>query len=274
MGPGGVAPITIGYQKRQSALALISLIVFFVILAIIFAVTVPLGVPIYIAALFLGIVAAFILLTLYLRKRTSQVDLSNPESYYREQLARQYGSKGVKAVEGMNPFGQQPARLNPDEEIIAFASPVYRNQSTVTGPSGVAVQRYTENTIIVTNQRIIFLTCPLPGQGVMIGGGSQDMMNDMLKRRTVRELSQSKVDELKSGAISDHFPNDYWIDRKALAEVGYLLTLGPMKYGMGGSLSFKVTGSSKKSVYTVVERADVEALVPILHAVKKRIMLG
>lgn len=273
IGPGGVAPIAARYAKRRSTGALVMLIAFLVILVIIFAITIPLGVPIYIAAVFIGFDLALMALTLYNRKKVSQVDLSHPENYYREQLNRQYGTKAVKVVEGMNLFGSQPVKLNPDEEVVVFASPVQRNQATISGPSGVAVQRYTENTIIVTNQRVIFLTCPMPGQGLMINGGSQDMTNDLLKRRTVRELSQQRVDDLKGGGTSDHFPNDFWIDRQGLGEVAYIKTVGPMKYATGGTLSFQVTGG-KKAVYTVIEGSDVDALVPIFHAVKKHFMVS
>lgn len=273
IGPDGFAPVAARYAKRQSISSLIFLIVLFIILAVVFTITVPLGLPIYIAAIFLGFTLALIALTLYNRKRISQIDLSHPENYYKEQLNRQYGAKAVKVVEGMNTFGGQPVKLNSDEEVVGFASPVQRNQSTVTGPSGVAVQRYTENTIMVTNQRIIFITCPMPGQGLMINGGSQDMTNDLLKRRTVRELSQKMVENLKGGGTAEPFPNDYWIDRQALTEVDYIKTVGPMKYAMGGTIGFKVTGG-KKAVYNVVEGSDVDTLVPILHAVKKRFMVS
>ena len=130
------------------------------------------------------------------------------------------------------------------------------------------MEKYTENTIVVTSSRVLFITCALPGQGLLIGGGSQDMINDVVKRRTLQELAQKEVEGLKTGTLTDHFPNDFWIDRKALKEVDYLNFRGPVKYASAGAISFRLN-NGKKARYQVIEGSDMDKLVSIFNAVKK-----
>ena len=97
------------------------------------------------------------------------------------------------------------------------------------------------------------------------------MWNDMLKRRTIQDMAQKRVEELKTGGSSDHFPNDFWIDRNSLTQVDYLKILGPMKYAAAGAISFRVDTGNKVR-YNVVEGSDIDRLVPVLHAVKKHML--
>ena len=271
IGPEGIAPAALSRTRISNRRAVVFLLCMFIILLIVFSIAVTKGVPIYIGVFFTILPLIFLGLILYQNRAVSRVDLSNPSNYYTEQLEKKYGDKAVSTVAGTNVFGNSAVQLQKGEEIITYASPVYRLQTSRSGLSNVSVERYTENTIIVTNQRVVFLTCPLPGQGLLLGGGSQDMWNDMLKRRTIQDMAQKRVEELKTGGSSDHFPNDFWIDRNSLTQVDYLRVLGPMKYAAAGAISFRVDTGNKVR-YNVVEGSDIDRLVPVLNAVKKHVL--
>ena len=271
VGPGGVTPAIVNRSKYAYKRTVVLLLGMFIVFLVVFSIAVSKGVPLWIGVFFTSLPLLFLAAAYYSNRKISNVDLNNPSNYYKEQLDKTYGTGATKAKEGMNLFGDSGVSLQQGEEMLTFASPVYRLQATATGPSGLSVEKYTENTMAVTTSRVLFLTCPLPGQGLLIGGGSQDMMNDIAKRRTVQQLAEKKVEELRAGKITDHFPNDFWIDREALGEVGYLTVIGPMKYATGGAISFKLR-NGKKVKYNVIEASDVEKLVPVLNAVKKRIL--
>ncbi len=271
VGPGGVTPGIVYRSRIVFKRTAVFLICMFIAFLVVFSIAVSKGVPLYIGVFFTSLPLLFLAAAYYSNRKVSQVDLGNPINYYKEQLDKTYGKRATKVVEGMNLFGNEGVGLQQGEEIVAFASPVYRLQSTVSGPGGLSVEKYTENTIVVTSSRVLFLTCALPGQGLVLGGGSQDMINDVVKRRTLHELAQKEVEGLKIGTISDHFPNDFWIDRKALKEVDYLKYMGPAKYASAGAISFRLN-NGKKARYHVIEGSDMDKLVSIFNAVKKMFM--
>ncbi|MHB1493398.1 MAG: hypothetical protein ACYCR7_05455 [Thermoplasmataceae archaeon] len=264
----GMGPVQVQLGFIQSIYAIISLAILTVIFVAIFAFAVYNGVPIIIAVFFLGVLALMWAGVLYQRKRLKGIDLSNPEGYYKQEYARKYGSTTLKSAPEMSVFGEGNVKLNPGESVIGYASPVYRLQSTSTGIGMVSVEKYTENSIILTDRRIVFLTVPLEGQGLMINGQSTDAWNDITKRKKIKEFTKKSIAKMESIEGVNHYPNDFWIDRNEIKQVGYLKTIGPIKTLYGGAVKFYLS-SGKKFKYTIIDPEDVDFVASNMNAVKK-----
>ncbi|MHB8395928.1 MAG: hypothetical protein ACYDAZ_01345 [Thermoplasmataceae archaeon] len=262
----GKVQVQIGFIR--SIYAIISLGILTVIFVAIFAFAVYHGVPIIIAAFFLGVLALMWIGVLYQRKRLKGIDLRNPKEYYKQELTRKYGNTPLKSAPEMSVFGEDSVKLDPGESVIGYATPVYRLQTTATGPGMVAAEKYTENAIILTDKRIAFLTVPLQGQGLMINGQSTDMWNDLTQRKKIKELTKEAVDKMKSSGGVDHYPNDFWINRTDLKQVGYLKSIRPMKAFYGGAVKFYLS-SGKKFKYAIIDPEDVDFVAANTNAVKK-----
>jgi hypothetical protein len=269
--PQGIAPVMAKNVKVTNILGLIVVLVILVFEIIFFTFAVMSGLPLYIAGLFIAMTFVIMSFILYSSHRIKKVDFSNPKEEYVKDLQNAYGGKSVNEIHGTRLFGDSPVKLDSGEKVIASLAPVYRLQTSYSGPSGVSAEKYTENTIILTDKRIIFITIPLPGQGLIISGGSQDMWNDMLKRNTIKELALKALDLLKNGDTLDHFPNDYWINRDAIQQSEYLKSIGPTKFAWAGAMGFKVI-DSKKLRYSIVDSIALDTLINELHPVKKYVI--
>lgn len=155
--------------------------------------------------------------------------------------------------------------------MFAYLTPVYRSQQNFSGISQVSAERFTENVIAVTDRRVLFFTAALPGQGMLIGGASQDLMNNELKRNTIKQMVANEIDQLKSGKSIDHFPNDFWMARESLAQVQYLKGVGAVKYIYAGALAFIPEGG-KKLKYQVVDPNNFDEIIELLNAKKKMVI--
>ncbi|MEM0134774.1 MAG: hypothetical protein QXU18_06030 [Thermoplasmatales archaeon] len=70
--------------------------------------------------------------------------------------------KVVVEIQSTRLFGESPVKLDDGENIIVAITPLYRLQKDFTGPSGVYAERFTENAIIVTSKRVMFVTLQMP----------------------------------------------------------------------------------------------------------------
>lgn len=271
IGEQGMAPVSAGLTRITNYVGILITLVILVIEAVFFTYAVIHGFPFYIAIVFMGFTFLLLALFLYSNRRIRKINFSNPKEEYSSDLQKVYGKKAVTEVMGTNLFGDSPVKLDAGELVVASLTPVYRFQMEFTGPSGVSAEKYTENTIIITNRRVMFITLALPGQGLLINGGSQDMWNDILKRNTIKEMASRAMETLKSGGTLDHFPNDYWASREMLEEVRYVKVVGPMKFASAGAVGFKIM-NSKKLRYSLVDLDGLEVLINELHAVKKHVV--
>ncbi|MCL4342349.1 MAG: zinc ribbon domain-containing protein [Candidatus Thermoplasmatota archaeon] len=271
IGEQGMAPVNAGLTRITNSVGIFIILVILFIEAVFFTFAVMHGLPYYLAIVFIGFTVLLLALFLYSNRRIKKINYSNPKEEYSSDLQKAYGKKAITEVMGTNLFGDSPVKLDAGELAVAALSPVYRFQKEFTGPSGVSAEKYTENTIVITNRRVIFITLPLPGQGLLIRGGSQDVWNDILKRKTIKEMASRALETLKSGGSLDHFPNDYWASRELLEEVQYVKVVGPMKFASAGAVGFKVM-NSKKLRYSLVDLDGLEVLINELHAVKKHVI--
>ncbi len=259
-GPGRAGAIGATAMKRQSAMRTFARLVIFFLLLIVVIISIPLGLPIYDVAVLFLILLFILVLAIYQSRRIGQLYL-NKEENLRGNIQR--------GEEGINPFGNSPVQLLPGEGLLAHAAPVFRLHPV---EEGVAEGKYTENVIIVTNKRLIFLTCLSPQQVQGPISNSQEMWNDSLKRGTIREICQQRIESLKSGGPSDHFPNDFWIDRKVVEEIGYVRkTLNPFKRPYSGWIYFLLS-SGRRVRYNVLVVEDKDSLVQSMSDVKKRVI--
>ncbi len=268
IGEGGVAPIYAGFQKKSNKIVLSFLSILLVIEIVVFTFSMQHGLPFYIPLVFLSITIFGFAMTLRSNKKISQIDFKDPERNYERQMDQSI-YKGVTAGKpGTNVFGDEKISLGQGESLITYLTPIYRLQNNFTGISQVSAERFTENVIAVTNRRVLFFTVALPGQGMLIGGASQDMLNSELKRNSIKEMVANELLQLKSGKSIDHFPNDFWIARESLAQVQYLKGAGPFKYISAGALGFIPEGG-KKLKYQVVDSTNFDQIIDLLDAKKK-----
>ncbi|MDS0257169.1 zinc-ribbon domain-containing protein [Thermoplasmatales archaeon AK] len=184
---------------------------------------------------------------------------------------RKYKSSVWKSPEGINIMKEGPFALEAGETVILHSSPVYRLQAYYSGLSGVSVERYTENTIVVTGRRVVFLTVPLSGQGLVLQGSSVDFWNDVLKRKEIEDRSREVMEKLSQGTGIDHYPNDFWISRDQIKEVKYLKVVGPMKLGYAGAIKFVLHQGSKLK-YNIVQASDVDPLANEFNATRAHVL--
>lgn len=271
IGEGGVAPVFAGFQKTSNRIVLAFLSILLVIEVIVFGIAMQHGLPFYIPLLFILFTLTGFAVTLRSNRKISQIDFKNPEQNYEQQMRQSVYRKVTATKPGTNLFGDEKIGLSQGESVITYLTPIYRLQQNFTGVSQVSAERFTENVIAVTDRRVLFFTAALPGQGMLIGGASQDMLNDELKRNTIRQLVADKISQLNTGNPIDHFPNDYWIDRESLAQVQYMKGVGPVKYLYAGALGFIPEGG-KKLKYQVVDRANFDEIIELLNAKKRMVM--
>lgn len=271
IGPEGFAPIGAKLTKINNTIGVVIVLFILAIEVGLFSFALLHGLPWYIPPIFLVPTLLMFWLILRSNRKISQIDFKNPQQNYVQQMDKSIYKGHVDAKPGTNPFGEEKISLDPGESILSYLTPIYRYQGNFTGPSQVSVERFTENVIAVTDRRVLFFTAALPGQGMLIAGASQDLLNDELKRNTLRQMVAGKIDELKTGNSIEHFPNDFWIDRAALSQVQYLKSVGPVKYLYAGALGFKPEGG-KKLKYQVVDRSNFDDFVTVLNAQKKMVI--
>ncbi len=271
IGEGGVAPAFARFKTTSNKIVLAFLSMILVVEVVSFSIAMQHGLPFYFPLIFISITIIGFAVTLRSSRKIGQIDFKNPEQNYKQQM-KQSVYKNVKAVKpGTNLFGSGKISLDQGESVITYLTPIYRIQNNFTGMSQVSAERFTENVIAVTDRRVLFFTVALPGQGMLIGGASQDMLNSELKRNTIKQLVANKIDQLKSGESIDHFPNDFWINRDSLAQVQYLKGAGPMKYIYAGALGF-IPGGGKKLKYQVVDSTNFDEIIQLFNAKKKLAM--
>lgn len=271
IGPEGIAPLDAKLTRLSNKVSLVFLSVILVIEIGFFLFGITHGVPFYIPLIFILPTLAIMALILRSNRKINQIDFKNPKQNYVQEVDQSIYKGHVNAKPGTNLFGDQEVSLDAGESLLTYLTPIYRNQANYTGPSMVSVERFTENVIAVTDRRVLFFTVSLPGQGLLIRGASQDMLNDELKRNSLKEMVSAKIQDLKAGKPIDHFPNDFWIERASLAQVQYLKGVGPIKYVYAGALGFKPQGG-KKLRYQVVDSTNFDELVRLLNAEKKMVI--
>ncbi len=271
LGPQGMAPVNAKVVQITNYIGILVILLILVIELVIFAFAVMHGLPLYLAAIFIGFTILLMGLFLYSNHRIRKINFSNPKEEYSSDLQKVYGKRGSVEIKGTTLFGDSAVKLDDGESVIASLTPIYRLQMEFTGASGVSVEKFTENTILLTSRRVMFITIPLPGQGLLIGGGSQDMWNDMLKRKTIREMASKALETLKGGSTLDHFPNDFYVSRDALEQFQYMKVVGPIKMAYAGAVGFRVL-DSKKLRYNVVDLTGLDVFINELNGVKKHII--
>lgn len=271
IGEGGVAPASARFVTTTNKVILGFLFVLLVIEIVVFSITMQHGMPFYYPLIFISITIIGFAVTLRSNKKISEIDFENPAQNYEKQMKQSIYKDVIAVKPGTNLFGNDKISLNQGESVITYLTPVYRSQSNYTGISKVSAERFTENVIAVTDRRVLFFTAALPGQGMLIGGASQDLLNDELKRNTLKQMVAKKIDQLKSGESIDHFPNDFWIGRESITQVQYLKGLGPVKYMYAGALGFIPEGG-KKLKYQVVDSTNFDEIIRLFNAKKKLAM--
>lgn len=268
IGEGGVAPASARLQTINNKVMIAFLSILLVVEIVVFTIAMQHGLPFYIPLIFFLFTLVGIVVAIRSNKKIAQIDFKEPARNYEQQM-KQSVYKSVTAVKpGTNLFGTEKISLGQGESVITYLTPIYRLQSNFTGMSQVSAERFTENVIAVTERRVLFFTAALPGQGMLIGGASQDFLNDELKRNTLKQMVANEIDQLKSGNSIDHFPNDFWIERESLEQVQYLKGLGPVKYLYAGALGFIPKGG-KKLKYQVVDSTNFDQIIELFNAKKK-----
>lgn len=268
IGPEGFAPIDAKITKISNKIKLVFLSIVLVIEIGLSTYGLMHGLPFYIPVIFLAFTIGLILLTTRANRKISQVDFKNPEQNYSKESRQSIYKGQVSAKPGTNVFGENKIKLDPGEALQTFLTPVYRSQGNFSGPSMVSVERFTENVIAITDRRLLFFTVPMAGQGMLINGASEDLLNSEMKRNTIKGSVSEKIEELKAGNPVDHFPNDFWIDRASLEKVAYLKGAGPVKFMYAGAIGFWPQGG-KKLKYMVVGNENFDDAVSLLNAQKK-----
>lgn len=268
IGEGGIAPVFARFRTTSNKLVLVFLSILVVVEFVVFAIAVQHGLPFYLPLIFISFTLVGIGVTLRSNKKIGQINFKNPEQNYRQHKKQSVYKNVTAAKPGTNLFGNEKISLGQGESLITYLTPIYRLQNNISGISQVSVERFTENVIAVTDRRVLFFTAALPGQGMLIGGASQDMLNDELKRNTLKEIVANNIEVLKSGKPIDHFPNDFWIGRGSLAQVQYLKGVGPFKYIYAGALGFIPEGG-KKLKYQVVDSTNFDKIIELFNAKKK-----
>ncbi len=271
VGEGGIAPVTAKFVTANNKISIAFLAILLVVELVAFGIAMQHGLPFYIPLFFVSFTLVGSAVLLRSNKKISQIDFKNPKQNYEQQMKKSVYKNVTAAKPGTNLFGDDKISLDPGESIITYLTPIYRGQQNFTGISQVSAERFTENVIAVTDRRVLFFTAALSGQGMLIGGASQDLMNDELKRNTIKQMVTSEIEQLKSGNSIEHFPNDFWIDRKSLSQVQYLKGMGPVKYIYAGALAFIPEGG-KKLKYQVVDSSNFDEIIELLHAKKKMVI--
>ncbi len=229
------------------------------------------GLPLYVPVPILALTVLGAAYTVRRNRKMYDALQNSSKERYTELEKKKYSNAKPVVAGNSSLIGEGSFSLETDESIELLVSPVYNNHISRSGLRVVSVDRYTENTIIVTDRRLVFLTAPVQGQGMMINGASIDMWNDIAIRNKVRGQSESLQKQLSDGGQVEHYPNDYTVDRNELTGAEYVKVVGPMKSLYSGFIRFDLE-SGKKLSYWVIMQPDLEALITKFNARKKHIM--
>ncbi len=271
IGEDGISPGFARFSTTSNRIKLAFLSFLLVVEIVVFIIAMQHGLPFYIPLIFILFTLVGFAVTLRANKKIGQLDFKNPAQNYEQQMTQSVYKRVTAVKPGTKLFGDEKISLDQDESLITYLTPIYRLQQNFSGISQVSAERFTENVIAVTDRRVLFFTSALAGQGMLIGGASQDMLNDELKRNTLKQKVANEINQLKSGNSIDHFPNDFWIGRESLAQVQYLKGVGPVKYLYAGALGFIPEGG-KKLKYQVVDSTNFDKIIELLNAKKKMVM--
>jgi hypothetical protein len=166
---------------------LVTLAIITIMEILIFSQLIPLGIPLWFPAIFFGATALAFVISVVRARRIAGIDL-NP--------AR---------------FETGRVRLEPGEFVVDFFSPVMRSGVYYGGSSllGKGTRRSPENTMVLTDRRILLVTAPLPSWGQFVSDEDIDTLDTVFARKEVRDKAGEMVSLLSSGDGVATFQSDF-----------------------------------------------------------------
>jgi len=185
------------------------------------------GIPGYIILIFFGFVLLMVIFSIVEIKRISKVDLSI-----------QTPAENVKNL-----------TLIPGEKIIiGTIFGIMNLKRTGFAFLGVGKTTKPENTLMITDSRLLFVQIPIPGSNKIIDGTVYGDMNFFWNRGEIKEKGQQMIE----GMSIDEIVKQYGIDAIAFDEIASL-TLKKMEF-------YILTNTNQQYKYLFMDREYVEPL--------------
>ncbi len=201
-----------------------------------------LGVPLFIVFIFLGWIILMVIVSLVMLKRVSSVDLSAKSS----------------TVTGLPTL-----ILEPMEHVVGSIFGIMNMKRTGFSFLGVGKTTYPENTLLVTDKRLLFVEIPMQGGDKMIDSGVNNEStaysdtNFFWNRGAIKE----KGSQLLSSMPIDAFAKQYGVSEIPFVQIA-TVTLKNMQLTI-------VTTASQQSKYLFMDKEYTDMLTQQLPVVLK-----
>jgi hypothetical protein len=218
---------------------IIKLIFFIVIFSLITWFLISLGVPWYISIFFVVPFLIVFVLKIIGIKRMSSANLKSGDI-----------KKENKKI-----------KIYPNEKIrdyiagIMSVSDDFNLKLRARGVLGVGEVIDSENAMIITDKRIIFITVPLPGADKIIGSVDIPMWQFLLAEEDVESKTKEIVSSLPLKDIISQHSNDFWIDFEQIKKV----RIQKSSKIFSGLVKF-ITNENKKYVYALNDKKALEKI--------------
>lgn len=189
------------------------------------------GIPGYIVSIFLGFVVLMVILSLVELRRIGDVDLSVQTS-----------------VEGIKNFGSRP-----NEKLIGTIFGIMNLSSTGSSFLGVGKTTDPENTLLLTDNRLLFVQVPIPGSNNIVDTTVYSDMNFLWNRKEIQE----KGNQVVSSMTLDELSKQYGVKEIPFDEIKNL-TLKKMEISI-------LTNTNQKLKYLFMDTNYIEPLKQILQ---------
>ncbi len=121
--------------------------------------------------------------------------------------------------------------------------------------SGVGVIVDIENTIIVTDKRLLFIAVPVSGEGMTLGGMDVSGMQSMFNRKNIEKRGSEMINRMPPQEILKSNPANFEIPFEYITEV---------KFGWFGTVKI-LDSEGEKYRYTIFKKEDREKLKQVLQ---------
>ena len=143
------------------------------------------------------------------------------------------------------------------EKVIDYIAGIMRTGFGLRGSAvlGVGEVQTSENAMIITDKRVLFITAPIPGAEKIIASTDIPMWQWLAARKDIDNKTREMISSMSVEDIANSNPKNFWVEYSEIEKIDF------------GRLSRSIEiikRDSKKLKYSIRDKADFEKAKTIL----------